>query len=234
MTTYFNKDNEYVSFRSFLNSTFAAVAIGLLGSAIVAYLMQLALPYLVRMFGGGVFYLTLVAAIGELAVAIYFSAALFKMNSERATFCYGLYCFLTGLSLSFLVSCYTTASVIMAFLTTAVLFGCMAVIGNSTRIDLTRFSSLFSVGLLGIIVITLLNSFLFHSSTMDLMLTYVSIVLFLGLVAFDVQRLQGIYHHCLYDRDVADKMMIFGAFQLYLDFINLFLRILQLFGNRRD
>lgn len=232
MTTYYNRDSDYVSFRDFLNSTFGAVALGLLASGAVAYLFQLALPYLQQLFGPAIYYLSLVAAIGELAVALYFSAALFKMSGERATFCYGLYCFLTGLSLSFLIGSYTSASVIMAFLTTAVLFGCMAIIGNTTKVDLTRFGSLFMVGLTGIIVVTLLNSFFFHSSMLDLLLTYVSIIIFLGLIAFDVQRLQSIYHHCLYDREVAGKMMVFGAFQLYLDFINLFIRILQLFGNR--
>lgn len=177
----------------------------------------------------------LLAFVGlELGVAFFFNFRLRQMSKTTAWICYVVYAFLTGISLSSLVMFYTPGSVLFAFISTAVLFGCMAIIGHTTNLDLTRFSSLMFAGLIGIIVTTLLNVFIFHSSTLDMMITFVSMLIFLGIIAYDMQMLRNYYSSSFSDAQMGEKMMIFGAFQLYLDFINLFMDILKYFGKRRD
>lgn len=234
MNNEYSYNSGYFSFRDFLVQTYSAVGIGLLISAAIAFLFNISLPFLYRLFGNGLYYVMIAAVIGELGIAIFFTARLTKMSSSLAWTCYIMYAIMTGISLSLVVAGYTAGSVVMAFVTTAVLFICMSIIGHTTNVDLTRFSFLFSSGLIAMIVISLLNMFIFHSYATDLFLCYAGIILFLGLIAFDIQRLRYIYQECLYDSEMNDRLMVYGAFQLYLDFINLFLRVLRLFGRRRD
>lgn len=228
--------NERDGFKSFLTKVFGIMAVGLLVSIIVVLLMDNGLAFLLAYFMGntGFTVFVFVSLILELIVAIVFRRKLFTMSKGKAWFCYILYSVLTGLSLSIVVLQYTFSSVAFAFGAALVLFVCMAIIGKTTNIDLSRFGSLLGVGLISMLIISLLNLFLFKSARINYILAVVGVVLFLIIIAYDMQNLKAIYQRGQASIELNEKLAIYGAFQLYLDFINLFLRILEIFGKRRD
>jgi len=227
----YNNTNDK-AFRSYMSKTMLTVALGLGISAIFAYLFTANFERIYTMLGTFYTWFMLIVIVGELGIAITFGAKLMTLSKQGAWGLFIGYAALTGISLSTIIMRYTTSSVFMAFATTGVLFICMAIIGLTTNVDLTRFSSLILSGLIGIIFITFLNNLFFHSPWTTMIICYVSIVLFLGLIAFDTQSLKMMYQQSFADAELFEKLMIFGALRLYLDFINLFIRILQLFGRR--
>jgi FtsH-binding integral membrane protein len=141
---------------------------------------------------------------------------------------------LMGMSLSFILWVYTAASVYKTFAVTAGMFGIMAVVGYTTKTDLTRFGSIMIMGLWGIILAMIVNFFL-KSSTLDYIVSIIGVLVFTGLTAYDVQKLKRIGAGI--GMEMADpnarKLSIMGALTLYLDFINLFLFLLRFLGNRK-
>jgi FtsH-binding integral membrane protein len=137
-----------------------------------------------------------------------------------------------GVSLSYILVVYTTGSVLGVFVTTSVVFGIMAIAGYTTNTDLTKFGSLMMMGLIGIIVASLFNMFI-GSTQLEYIISYIGIAVFVGLTAYDVQKLKRIGAGLEYGDASAGKMALLGGLTLYLDFINLFLMILRLFGRRR-
>ena len=170
----------------------------------------------------------IVYAIIEIGLVIFFSLKIRTMSSTTAKICFILYSFVTGLTFSFLFLVYELYSLIFVFGVTAVLFGIFALIGHFTNIDLSKFSTFLFMGLLAIVICSLINMFI-GNETFDLILTIIGIVIFLGYTAYDIQKVK-------YNLDTfpQDNLAIFGALELYLDFINLFLKLLSLFGKRRD
>lgn len=228
-------DNNYVSFRTFLSKVFSTMAIGLAISGIVALLVGINYYNIISIVGVnsfGIFMLIVIFA--ELGVGIYFSAGLMNMSKKTAWICYIAYSVLTGLSLALVIQSYTTGTVLFAFISTVILFACMAIIGHTTRIDLTRFSTIFMTGLIAIIITSLLNMLIFKSEMINYVMAVVGVIIFLGLIAYDMQKLRAYYQRGTMDVDFQEKMMLLGAFSLYLDFINLFLRLLQIFGRRNN
>ncbi len=146
------------------------------------------------------------------------------------------YSAINGISFSFILLAYTAGSVLGCFLSAAAMFGIMAVLGYTTNKDLTSFGRIMMMGLIGIIVASLINLFL-HSGTMDYIISFIGVMVFTGLTAYDVQKLKHIGEGSEYEGAPAveiKKRSIMGALTLYLDFINLFLFLLRLFGSRRD
>lgn len=137
-----------------------------------------------------------------------------------------------GMSLSYILLAYTASSVLGVFITTSVLFGVMAVAGYTTQQDLTKFGSILIMFLIGIVIASLVNMFL-RSSGLDMIISYIGVAVFVGLTAYDVQKLKRIGAGLEYGDASAKKMAIMGALTLYLDFINLFLMLLRVFGNRK-
>jgi FtsH-binding integral membrane protein len=137
-----------------------------------------------------------------------------------------------GISLSYILRVYTESSVLGVFITTSVVFGIMAVAGYTTNTDLTKFGSIMMMGLIGIIVASIFNMFM-HSTQLEYIISYVGIAVFVGLTAYDVQKLKRIGAGLEYGTSSTSKMALLGGLTLYLDFINLFLMILRLFGRRR-
>ena len=231
MSEYRTSRFESLTFQNYLSYTFITCAFGLLISAVSAFITNMAfyyIPYqMMSMF-------VLLAILIELGVAFFFSFKLMSMSKTTAWICYIIYCLTTGISLSLVIKSYSTGTVVSAFISTAILFICMSIIGHTTKVDITKFGGLLTGALITIIITTLLNVFLFKSSGLDLLLCYVGIITFLGLIAYDVRRLRDLYNNGLADSEVGEKLMVFGAFQLYLDFINLFIRLLRLFSRRRD
>ena len=222
-----------LSFKSYMTKVFVYVSLGLLVSTLVSFLVALNLETVFGVLGSFGTLGFLLPAILEIVVAIYFSSRLMSMKKSTAYICYFLYAVLTGLTFSTIFFSFTLSDITFAFVSTTVLFICMAVLGNNTNIDLTRASGYLSIGLISIIISTLLNMLIFKSSTFDLIISYVAVIIFLVLIAYDMQKLRNLYNAGLNDGALYEKLLIFGSFQLYLDFINLFLRILSIFSRRR-
>ncbi|MVN19913.1 Bax inhibitor-1/YccA family protein [Mucilaginibacter arboris] len=139
---------------------------------------------------------------------------------------------LFGISLSFIFLVYTSALISTVFLTTSLVFGVMAVAGYTTHTDLTKFGSILIMALFGIIIASFVNFFM-NSEQLDYIISYIGVAVFVGLTAYDVQKLKRIGEGIEYGSASAGKMAIMGALTLYLDFINLFLMLLRVFGGGR-
>lgn len=143
-----------------------------------------------------------------------------------------LYSAVTGISLSYILLVYTSSSVIGCFISASLLFAVMAFAGYTTNQDLTKFGPILMMGLVGIIIASVVNFFI-GSSQLDYIISFIGVAIFVGLTAYDMQRLKRIAAGIEYGDASANKMVIMGALTLYLDFINMFLMLLRLFGGRK-
>ena len=166
--------------------------------------------------------------IAEIVTVIVLSARILKMSKNGAIFGFLLYSFLSGLTFSSIFLTFKMSSIIFIFLITALVFLIFALIGYFTKINLTKLGTILFMGLIGILIASIINIFV-QSQTFDLILVIIGIIVFIGYIAYDinkVKRLEG--------QIDEDKLSIIGALELYLDFINLFIRLLQLFGKNKD
>ncbi len=171
--------------------------------------------------------------IAQLAAVLVLSAGIQRISFSTGFLLFTLYSILNGLTLSTIFLVYTTASIVSTFLVTAVMFGGMALYGYYTDADLSAYGTYFKMALWGMILALLINMFL-RSSMFDLFISIIGVVLFSALTAYDVQRIRQISFYLLDRGEEADKVALIGALQLYLDFINLFIYLLRLMGQRRD
>lgn len=179
----------------------------------------------------GTFWLLVIA---ELALVFILSARIMKMSFSTAGIMFALYSVLNGVTMSFIFIAYTSTSIATAFFVTAGMFAAMSFIGFVTKKDLSSFGSFFTMALIGLIIASVVNIFL-NSSVMYWIITYVGVLLFVGLTAYDTQKIKQMLIE--YDDEVNDstqKLALIGSLSLYLDFINLFLYILRLFGNNKE
>ena len=167
--------------------------------------------------------------IAEIIVVVWLSARIRKMKPMTAKILFCLYSFLTGLTFSSIFIVYQITSIIYVFGITALIFLIFALIGYFTKIDLTKIGIYLFMALLGVVICSIVNMFI-GSSTFNLGLTIVCLIIFIIYIAYDIQ----IIKRNLYMITEEDNLAIYGALQLYLDFINIFLRLLQLFGKARD
>ncbi len=176
------------------------------------------------------------AIIGTLIMVVALSALIFKMSVGMATTLFFVYAGVNGITFAFVFLAYDLGSIAAAFGTTAVLFGVMTVVGFTTSVDLTRYRTYFLMGLFGLIIAMFVNMFLLQSGPLDLMISIFGVVLFTALTAYDTQRILRIAEmpEVQADGSIAMKLSILGALTLYLDFINLFLFLLRIFGGGRD
>jgi FtsH-binding integral membrane protein len=165
-------------------------------------------------------------AVAELAVVWYLSANIRKMSRSAATTAFFAYAFLNGLTLSVIFLVYTRQSIGSVFFLAAAMFGGMSVYGHVTKADLMKAGYYCGMALWGVIIASVINMFL-HSSGFQWLISLVTVVLFSGLTAWDSQKLQRMYL-AEEGSETLTKQSIFGALQLYLDFINLFLALLRL------
>lgn len=166
-------------------------------------------------------------------IVLTMSARMHKMSVQKTIFMYVIYSILMGMSLSFIFWAYTAASIFKTFVISAGMFGVMAVMGYTTKTDLTKFGSFLIMALVGMIIATLVNFFM-HSARLDYIVSIVGVLVFTGLTAYDVQKIKQIGEAGINDGDVMAKITISAALSLYLDFLNLFLYLLRFFGNSRD
>lgn len=172
--------------------------------------------------------------VAQLGLVFALSAAVQKMSSAAATGVFLLYSALTGLTLSSIFIVYPVGSITNAFAVTAGTFLAMSVYGTVTKRDLTAMGSFLMMGLFGIIIAMVVNLFL-KSTMMDFIISCVGVLVFTGLTAYDTQKLKEFGANApLGDATAVRRGVILGALTLYLDFINLFLMMLRLFGGNRD
>jgi len=169
--------------------------------------------------------------IGMLGMAFALPARINKMKASTAQLLFLLFTFLEGLVLSYIFLLYTSTSIVRVFFITATMFGVTSLYGYTTKKDLTSMGSIMFMGLIGIIIASVVNIFM-HSTMMAFIVSVAGVVIFTGLTAWDTQRIKEIYYAGDAD-DVMDKKAILGAFSLFLDFINLFIMLLRLLGDRR-
>ena len=173
-----------------------------------------------------------IVMLAPLGLVLWLSAGINRMAASTMVLVFIAFSVLMGASLSFIFLAYTGASIAKTFVITAGMFGTMAVVGYTTKTDLTKFGSLMMMGLVGIIIASVVNMFM-QSSTMDYIISFGGVLIFTGLTAYDVQKLKRIGSQVTEGTESARKMTIMGALTLYLDFINLFLFLLRIFGNRK-
>ncbi|MCR5283277.1 MAG: Bax inhibitor-1/YccA family protein [Lachnospiraceae bacterium] len=167
----------------------------------------------------------------EIAIVLVSNSVLKKNNVVLAAVLYTIYSYLTGATIGIICLAYTGASVASVFLMTAGMFGVMAIYGLITKRDLSSLGSLFMMGLVGIIIAGLVNILILHSSAVEFGISIVGVLIFVGLTAYDVQKLKN--RVAFSDSSSVTAIAMAGAFELYLDFINLFLKLLRLFGKRK-
>lgn len=165
----------------------------------------------------------------EFALVIILSIRAYKMNYMTSIILFVLYSFVTGLTFSSIFIVYEMSSIISLFLVSAIIFGLFSLLGYKTRLDLTKFSTILYMILLGGIVVTIVNLFL-NNSMIEIVVSWVILIVFFGITAYDIQKIKRIS----YQIQDPKKVTIICALDLYLDFINIFLRILSLFGKSRD
>lgn len=221
-----NKNENGIS--KFFTKVYLWMFIGLLLSSISAY-FTFANPAM-NTFVYSSFGLILII---ELIVVITFSLLRRKVSPMGAKIMFIVYSIISGLTLSSIFIVYKLSSIMVVFLSAAIMFGLLALYGYFTNQDLTSFGKLLMFGLLAVIIMSIINIFV-TSQSFDITISIISIIIFLGLTAWDMQNLKRIYYYYENDSVALDKSAIYGALDLYLDFINIFLDLLRLFGKSRD
>ncbi|PIE69978.1 MAG: hypothetical protein CSA22_10370 [Deltaproteobacteria bacterium] len=220
-----------VRVNSFIQSVYNWMAAGLAITGIVAWLTAHSEPMLRFVFGNQLIFFGLI--IGELGLVFYLSARIHKIKAGTATGLFLFYSALNGLTLSSVFLLYTRASVASTFFICALTFAACSVYGMVTKRDLTSMGGFLMMGLIGIIVASLVNLF-FRSPAMSAIISYVGVIVFVGLTAYDTQKIKemALTQPADLDGGMVRKGAIIGALNLYLDFINLFLMLLRIFGSR--
>lgn len=165
----------------------------------------------------------------EFILVLVLSARAMKMQHSTAAILFCLYSFVSGLTFSVFFLMFSLESILFVFALTGLLFGVFSLLGFYTNIDLSKFSTIFFMGIFGIIIASVVNIFL-GSTTFELVISWIAIALFVGMTAYDIQKIKKLYSFGVSQSNLA----IIGALELYLDFINIFINLLRLFGNSRD
>lgn len=220
--------------RTFLASVFTYMSAALVISGVMAYWFGSSpelMEYLRNPETGGNTILGWVVMLAPLGLVFAMGGLLQKLSGAALLALFLTFATIMGISLSYIFVAYTASSITNVFFMTAMVFGLMAVAGYTTKTDLTKLGSILMIGLIGIIIASVINMFL-GSSTMDYIISIIGVVVFTGLTAYDVQKLKNMGATVENGTEGAQKMALMGALSLYLDFINLFLMLLRLFGRR--
>ena len=226
-------EEEYASIRgmnNFIAKVFGWMFLGLLLTAGIAFYVASDIRLIYTIVTNNILFYGLL--IGEFALVAFLSVRITRMRFATAVSIFLLYAALNGVTLSVIFIAFTGESIANAFGLTAITFGVMSVYGYVTKADLTRFRSILFMGLIGLIILSVVNIFL-RSSGMEWLISILGLFVFLGLTAYDMQKLKRYYYGTEGDIALRGNLGIIGALNLYLDFINLFLTFLRLFGRRR-
>ena len=223
--------------RAHMNKVYGLMSVGMLitgavawavgtSDALLSFLMDPATGKM-NILGWGVMFL-------PLGMVMFFGAALNRLSLAGAQLYFYVYAAIMGLSLAWIFLAFTGASIATTFLVTAIAFAALSLYGYTTKRDLSPFGTFLIMGVVGLIVASLINIFL-ASAAMSFAISVIGVLLFAGLTAYDTQRIKTTYiqHAQAMDQEWLGKAAIMGALQLYLDFINLFMFLLQFMGDRR-
>ncbi|MCI9063505.1 MAG: Bax inhibitor-1/YccA family protein [Clostridia bacterium] len=211
---------------SVLTNTFFRMFLGLLASAITAFYAYSSGLYISVILKGYYTYL----AIAEIAVVLFFSLLFKKLPPIAVTILFYAYAFLNGFTLSVIFAVFEISSIVYAFVGTAALFGILAFIGYKTERDISSWGTILSIALIVGLVVTLINIFV-GSTMLDIVLDWAILLIFFGLTIYDTNKIKVMQQEGFCE---DEKLYVYGAMELYLDFINIFLRILSIFGKSRD
>lgn len=222
---------DFAGFRSLamnkvVTKSFAFMVVALLITAFASMITPPATA--IRMLSGGTFFILLIA---ELAIVFAGSAAIRKNNAVLAAVLYTAYSFINGMTLSIIYLAYTGESIVSVFFITAGMFAVMAFIGFVTQKDLSGIGSICMMGLIGIIIASFVNIFVLANPLFDLVVAIIGVVIFCGLTMYDVSRMKSMAIGA--SAETENSLALFCAFQLYLDFINIFLKLLRIMGRRK-
>lgn len=215
--------------RAHMNKVYGLMSIGMLVTGAVAYFVGNNEQLLQAIWGSG---LKWVVMFAPLAVVFAFSAMLNRMSAATARLVFFGYAALMGLSISFIFAAYTGISIAQTFLVTAIAFAGLSLYGYTTKKNLSAMGSFLMMGLIGLIVASIVNIFL-ASSAMAFAISVIGVLIFAGLTAYDTQNIKNTYLQMAQSgEEFLGKAAIMGALQLYLDFLNMFMFLLQFLGNR--
>ncbi len=214
----------------FLQAVFSWMALGLALTGVVAWMTANSTSMIEAIFGNRLLFYGLI--LGEFGLAIALSSAIDRLSYTAAGAMFLVYSGVNGLVLSLIFLIYTLTSVAGVFFITAGTFGAVAFYGATTRRDLSSMGAIAFMGLIGIILASVVNIFL-QSSAVYWIATYVGVAVFVGLTAYDMQKLKAMHESGALHGESGAKLAVLGALTLYLDFVNLFLLLLRIFGNRR-
>ncbi len=214
----------------YLTRVYNWMALALFATGLVAYYTASSTQMTNIIFSSKIVFYGLI--IGELLLVVYISRSIQKLSQTSAIALFMLYAVLNGLTLSAIFLVYTLGSISSTFYITAGTFGVMSLYGYYTKRDLTSIGNLAFMALIGIIIASVVN-FFFQSEMMGWIITYLGVAIFVGLTAYDTQKLKEIGARGFENGESLEKLAIMGALTLYLDFINLFLFLLRIFGDRR-
>jgi FtsH-binding integral membrane protein len=227
---------ERINTRSFIANVFLLMFVALGVSALFAWQFSInsqLISYLMTPTGlTGLGKITLFAPLGFVLIM---SFGFQRLSSTALMALFMAYAIINGISFSFILLAFTPGSVLGCFLSASAMFGVMAFMGYTTDKDLTKFGRILMMGVIGVLIAMVINYFL-HSSQLDYIISIIGVMVFTALTAYDVQKLKRIGEGLEYENVSANdtkKMSILGALNLYLDFINIFLFLLRLFGDRR-
>jgi FtsH-binding integral membrane protein len=215
--------------RNYMQKVFNNMGIALAISGLVAFITASSPALLNLFFNTPLKWVVLFAPLG---FVFFFSAKINSISASQAKTYLWIFSGLMGLSLAPILIIYTGASIARAFFITASLFGAMSLYGYTTKKDLTSMGSFLIMGVIGLIIASIVNIFL-QSTMMQFILSILTVIIFTGLTAYDTQRIKTIYYQFAGNESSVSKASIMGALTLYIDFINMFVAIVRLFGDRR-
>lgn len=216
--------------RKFLLHVYNWMAMGLAVTGVVAFGVSMSETLLrIIVLNPFIFYGLIIV---QFVVVVAMSAAINKMPSVLAIGAFFLYAFLTGLTFSVLFLVYTSGSIAYTFIICSAMFASVSVFGYITKMNLAGVGTFMMMGLVGLIIASVVNLFL-ESSTLYWIISYAGVLIFVGLTAWDTQRIKKMAQGTSFETEEGKKTAIMGALTLYLDFINMFLFLLRIMGNRR-
>lgn len=221
----------HTTLESYTMKTFGMMALGLLVTTITAVLLNV--NYIGLRMAYNFPYLPMVLTIAQLGVVIAFSARLFKASIQTTRIMFFVYAILTGFTFSILQYLFESMAIYVAFGITCVYFGSLCVIGYTTKMNLTKLGPLLMTGLVCLIIVNVVGMFM-DLTGMERIICSLGLILFTGLTAYDTQKMKKLYIQYEGDEAMLSRLSMYSALELYLDFVNIFLYILRLLGNRRN
>lgn len=223
-----NKEKSIVN--SVMKNVFALMTLALAATGAISYIVSNNIQIIKAILENQPLFWGLI--IGELVLVIVLSAMINRISFTTALILFALYSVMNGVTLAPLFIVFTAESIASAFFVTAGTFGAMAIFGYITKFDLSGIGKILIMALFGLIIASIVNIFL-ASSQMEMIINYAGVLIFTGLTAYDTQKIKNLVQENINNDNIIPKLSVIGSLTLYLDFINLFLKLLQLMGKRK-